>query len=142
MATTKNSAILPQKLNTSPGCQLIAGALSATAFTPDATNAAGALLSALMISSTDTSVRNVSVFRVLGGLTQLLTVVSVPANAGNAAGNPAINAFDVSNFRSGLKDENGNPVLDVPPGATITTTADAVTAAKIIYCTPIMGRDY
>lgn len=99
--------------------------------------AQGTKVSSLIITSTDTSARDVLIGIANGGTTFPLGMISIPITAGNTNAIPAVNGFAVQSGGGGIQglavDSNGNPYLDLVSGDTLIVAAQStVTTAKAI----------
>ena len=103
-----------------------------TAITAAATNtliytagANGGIVQDILISSTDTAIQLAQLFR--GSQTVPLASITIPAGAGGAGGNPAINVLSAVNCYS---DEYGNRTLRLKAGETLKLAITAITGGK------------
>lgn len=135
MATTPNSAILPQTPKL--GLVQIANADASNLKTVVTAGANGAKVSSLMLSSSDTSARDVTWGISRSGTFYPLGTVTVAITAGQIAATPAVNAFALTPCPGLPLDNDGQPyvllqsgdTLDVKALATVTSTK-AITAAS------------
>jgi hypothetical protein len=101
----------------------------------------GALIDSILVSSSDTSSRDLQFWTTLGGVDYLLCTITIPGNSGftNSAGIQSI--LDNARFGStaaplGLQilDPNGNKLLRLAAGEVLKAKClTTVTAAKAIY---------
>lgn len=93
----------------------------------------GGRVSKLMLSSTDTSARDVGIY--LGG--SLLGCVSVPAGAGQTSSVPPVDALASLGT---YYDASGNNVLDVQASTVLGVNAPVtLTAAKVVTAVVVAG---
>lgn len=140
MAVTA-TPIFPQTLTNGVKTIIAADAQNAKIATSAGTN--GSKVESWLISSTDTSARDVQIFLAISSVSYLLTTITIPAGAGNTASVPPINILGAGTQFPGLaRDSNGNPYIYLAPGATLIIIAlTTVTAAKTIFSV-IQQGDY
>lgn len=103
--------------------------------------ASGSKLIGIIATSTDSSSRDVAVKITNGGTDFILGTKAVPANAGFAAGTPAVNLLDPAVIVGMPIDSDGNPFLYLMSGDTLTAaTLVQLTAAKVINLTAIYSE--
>lgn len=101
----------------------------------------GCKLEAIMVSSTDTSPRNLNLYINVSSTNYLLGTVSIPATAGDTNAIPAVNLLASANLPL-PKDPNGNPYLYLDSNTSLTATpATSITSTDVwnIVC---MGGAY
>jgi hypothetical protein len=130
---TTATPIFPQTIVNSP--TTINNASGTSAVTLYTAPAAGARIDKLILTSTDTSARDLQ----LAVSGNLIGTVSVPIGAGNTSGVAAKDAFADPNIVLPV-DAFGNKVLYLANGQTLQAIMPvAVTAAKAIVATPLGG---
>jgi len=102
--------------------------------------ASGTKVVAILVSSTDTSPRDVQIKVTNGGTDYVLGTKTIPANSGTAAGTAAVNLLD-PNVIVGLPlDSDGNPFIYLISGDTLTAAAlTTVTSAKAININAVVA---
>lgn len=103
----------------------------------------GTKVTAVIAASTDTASRDVQIGTTRSGTFYLLGTITVPANAGNVAGTPAVNLLD-PNVVVGLPVDNDGQVYVFLTDATDLLQVQAlvtVTSGKAISVTAI-GADF
>ena len=104
----------------------------------------GAKLEAIMITSTDTSARDVSVYVTISATNYLLGTVSIPAGAGLTDTVPAVNFLTALSSGAAMLplpvDANGNRYLYLQSTASLTATpGTTITSAKTIQIITVGG---
>lgn len=94
----------------------------------------GSKVESLIVSSTDTSARDLQLTVTKGGVDYVLGTISIPANTGFTNGVVLINVFQHANISVALNNDlNGNKVLYLENGSVLKAkTLTTVTAAKAI----------
>lgn len=93
----------------------------------------GSKIESWIISSTDTSARDIQVAFTISGINYLISTVSIPINSGNTNAIIPINMLNQIQLPGLAKDANGNPYLYLANGTNLTISATtSVTAAKTI----------
>lgn len=102
-----------------------------TLITPSAN---GARVDSLLVSSTDTTARDLQLYVTKDAVDYLIGTISIPANTGNTNALVMINAFAHTNIGPFLtNDLNGNKVLFLESGSVLKAkTLTTVTAAKAV----------
>lgn len=140
MAVTANSIISAQALNR--GHVQIANADAQTQKTVYTAGANGSIIRGLILQSTDTSGRDVQISITNGGTSYPIGTVTVPAGAGNAGTTPSVNGLNSTQLPGLPVDSNGNPVLALVSGDTLTVSAlSTVTSGKLITVSAIEAGD-
>jgi hypothetical protein len=104
--------------------------------------ASGSKITALGISSTDTSDRDVAFYVTRGGVDYLLFTLKVPLNSGNTNAIPAVDALASSMGPWVRIDQDGSKYLNLESGAVLKAKAlTTVTAAKALQFA-MHGGDY
>lgn len=86
-----------------------------------------------IISSTDTTTRDLQVSFTISAATNLMTTINIPVNAGNTNAIPSINMLTQTQLPGLARDSNGNPYLYIASGTTLQiSSTTTVTAAKVI----------
>jgi hypothetical protein len=130
MAVT-STPIFPQLIQ-SPAVQILP-ADTTTLKTLITAGADGTIVNELLISSTDTSARDLAVYLTISAVDYLIGTISVPANAGFTNAVPSVGFFDSANLTFLQTDNNGHKFLMLGSGAVLKVkTLTTVTAAKII----------
>ena len=98
----------------------------------------GSLIDSILVSSDDTSSRDLQIWTTISSVDYLLATISIPANAGFTSGASIISILDHVRFGSttGLQilDPNGNKLLRLKAGEILKVKVlITVTAAKTIY---------
>lgn len=141
MSTTPNSIITPQALvpgSPTNGLTNANGTAAVTVFTADTD---GDILSALNVFSTDTATGLMTLNLVISAVTYPLVTTQIPIGAGSLTSAPPVNLLSATIFPSLPKDANGSPVLNVPPGGSLTVSmAVAPTTAKVFTVVPINAK--
>jgi hypothetical protein len=100
----------------------------------------GSKVEALMVSSTDTSARDLALYMTISSVDYLLTTIAIPANSGNTN---ALNSIDILRNAQipGLAyDSNGNKYLYVANGSVLKINAlTTVTSGKLIHALAFGG---
>ncbi len=127
--STLPTPIFPQALNL--GIGVITAANTQTYETAFTAGANGSKIESLVITSTDTSARDITINVTRSATNYQLTVLSIPATAGIADNVPSVNVLGNSQIPGLAKDANGNPYLYLKSGDTLTINAPVtLTAAK------------
>lgn len=93
----------------------------------------GSVVSSILMSSTDTTSRDVQFYVTIGGTDYLLATVSCLLNSGFTNAVPLISVLDHANFATQLVDSHGNRCLYLASGSVLKAKVlVAVTAAKAI----------
>lgn len=101
-----------------------------TAFTAG-TN--GSLITAIIVSSNDTSNRDITINITRSATNFQLTQISIPLTSGTVNSVPAVNILGSAQFPGLELDANGNPIIRLKSGDTLTVNAPVtVTTAKTI----------
>lgn len=86
-----------------------------------------------LISSTDTTTRDLQVSFTIAAATNLVTTINIPVNSGNTNAIPCINMLTQTQLPGLARDSNGNPYLYIASGTTLQiSSTTTVTAAKVI----------
>lgn len=102
----------------------------------------GSKIESLIVSSTDTSARDINIYMTNGAVDYLLTTISIPINSGNTNAIPPVDILRSGQFPGLARDSNGNPYIYVENGSTLKIAATTtVTTAKIIAALA-QGGDY
>lgn len=110
-----------------------------TVFTPGSN---GSKIESIVVSSTDTSARDITVNFTISATNYQLSVVSIPITAGTVNSVPCVNLLASTQLPGLAKDANGNPYLYLASGTTLTVNAPVtVTSAKTITFV-VQGGDY
>lgn len=142
MATTPNSIITPQALQSGSPTNGLTNANGTAAVTIFTAGSNGSILSAINVYSTDTSTGTMTLNKVISGTTYPLVTTQIPIQAGNVTGTPPVNLLSSGVFPSLPRDYYGNPVLFVAAGETLTVAMSvAPTSAKIFTVVPINAQD-
>jgi hypothetical protein len=142
MTTTANSIITPQAFDGgSPTIGLTNGnGTAAITVVPSTTN--GCVLRGLNVYSTDTATGTMTLNMVISAVVYPLVTTVIPIQAGNITGTPPVNLLSAAIFPSLPKDAYGNPVLQLPTGASLTVAMSvAPTSGKVFTVTPINMED-
>jgi uncharacterized protein YjiK len=138
MAVTA-TPIFPQLIK-SPAVQILP-ADTTTLKTLVTAGADGTIVNELLISSTDTSARDLAVYVTISAVDYLIGTVSIPANAGNSNSIPSVGFFDSANLTFLQTDNNGHKFLMLETGAVLKVkTLTTVTAAKAIQVVAQAGN--
>jgi hypothetical protein len=130
MAVTA-TPIFPQSVK--PNGAQILPADTTTKKTIVTAGANGTLISALNITSTDTSARDIQLWFFNGSVDQLLCTISIPITAGGTNAIPSVAPFQSSQCPAMPYDANGNRVMYLGSGQSLKIAATTtVTAAKQI----------
>ncbi len=95
-------------------------------------NGAGAIITSIMVTSTDTSAQTLTCNIVNSAVTYVLFVISIPANSGNVNGTPPVAIFNFATMPGLVLDSNSNYTMPINNVDKITCAAGAVTTAKNI----------
>ena len=143
MSTTPKSVVTPQNLvpgSPTNGLTNGNGTAAVTIFTADTD---GDVLSGLNVYSTDTATGTMTLNLVVSAVTYPLVTTQIPIQAGNVTGTPPVNLLSAAIFPSLPKDAYGNPVLNVPPGGSLTVAMSvAPTSGKIFTVVPINAAKF
>jgi hypothetical protein len=102
----------------------------------------GSKIENILVSSTDSSARDVQFSIVASAVTYIIGTISIPANSGNTNALPVINVLGNSQIPSLSRDSNGNYYLYLSNGSVLKASAlTTVTAAKVISIFA-QGGDY
>jgi len=101
----------------------------------------GTRIDAIILTSTDTSHRDLQLFITISGTDYLLATTTVQANSGNSNTIPSINLLASFNMVSLAVEANGNKVLFLKSGAILKIkTTTTVTAAKEVVALVVGGN--
>lgn len=108
---------------------------SAAALTLYAAGSNGSKVESLIVSSSDTSARDVTIAVLVSATLYVLTTISIPITAGLTNSAPCIDILRSTQFPGLASDANGNKYLYLASGTTLQAylTSASVTAAKNIY---------
>lgn len=127
-----NKPIYAKAIN-SGRVQILPATLSnfVTVLTPGAD---GSRVERILMTSTDTTARDVQFYVSVGGIDYLIGTVTLPANSGFVNSIPSLNALAHAQLSSALSsDNNGNRYLQLKFGEVLRAkTLTTVTAAKIV----------
>jgi hypothetical protein len=102
-----------------------------TATSPATTTTNGGIFDQIIVTSTDTSARDLILYAYDGTTNHQLGVVSIPAGAGNTDNVPSVMYLQVAQMANLVKDAMGNPVIKLPPTWSLQfSTPVAVTSGK------------
>src|SRR5438105_403278 len=100
----------------------------------------GTIIDSLIISSSDTSARDVTLYKTISSVNYPLCTISIPATAGTVNGVPSVDVLRSANIPGLANDSKGNRVLLVPSGTTLGIAAGTtVTTAKAISAVASAG---
>jgi hypothetical protein len=124
--------VFPQSIKN--GAVQIANADASNLKTIITPGANGARVDSLLVSSTDTSARDLQLVVTKGGVDYILGTLSVPANTGNTNALAMLNALAHANIGPFLiNDLNGNKILFLESGSVLKAkTLTTVTSARFI----------
>jgi len=124
--------IFPQSIKN--GAVQIANADASNLKTIITPGANGARVDSLLVSSTDTSARDLQLVVTKGGVDYIVGTLSVPANTGNTNALAMLNALAHANIGPFLSNDlNGNKVLLLESGSVLKAkTLTTVTSARFI----------
>jgi hypothetical protein len=101
-----------------------------TIFTPGSN---GSRISAILVSSTDTSTRDLVIGVTVSATNYDLGIVSIPIQAGTLNTAPTVSVLTAAQLAGMLRDAYGNPYLDLKNGVTLYAYAPVtITSAKQI----------
>lgn len=93
----------------------------------------GSRFTSLLVTSDDSSNRDLKIYWTISGTDYLLGIVQIPLTAGTVNTVPTVNLFNSTNFPGLSVDSNGNRYMDLASGTTLKVAAgSAVTTAKTI----------
>jgi hypothetical protein len=93
----------------------------------------GTIVSRILVTSTDTSAKDLALYVTISAVDYLIGTVAIPANSGFTNAVPTVGLFDATQIPSLQIDNNGNKYLQLGTGAVLKVKVlTAVTAAKII----------
>ena len=128
---TSSTPIFPKTIKSS--VQQILPADASTLKTLYTGGADGSRIENIIISSTDTSARDLVFYITVGGTDYQICTVSCPINSGNTNAIFPLNLFQNVAFQGLCFDPNGNRYLYLDANATLKVkSATTVTAAKVI----------
>lgn len=128
--TVSNQPIFPQAINVGVASQNNSTAGTAQTLFTAGTN--GSKLESIVVTSTDTSARDLTVGLVRSATTYTLGVISIPAGAGNTDTIPGVDIMRNSQIPGFAYDNNGNRYMYLKNGDTITVNAATITSGKVI----------
>lgn len=103
----------------------------------------GTKVLAILVTSTDTSARDIQLKKTVSGTDHILGTFSIPITAGFINSTPTVNLFNHTQMPYLPRDANGNPYLQLESGATLTVASlTTVTAAKVISIVACASSDY
>ena len=124
------------------GVQSFANADGQTKKTIFTAGANGSRLTEILVSSTDTSARDIVVGITVSATNYDLFIVNIPITAGTVNSAPTVSYLKQAQCPGMALDAYGNPYLDLPSGTTVYAYAPvSVTAAKQINVWA-MGANY
>jgi hypothetical protein len=85
----------------------------------------GSKIENLLVTSTDTSARDISLYFVISSTDYLVGTISIPATSGSVDSVPTVNLLASANLPGLARDANGNPYLYV--GSTTSLAVGALT---------------
>jgi hypothetical protein len=139
VATTPNSAITVQTPKV--GLVQIANADASNLKTVVTAGANGSKVSSLVVSSSDTSSRDVQWGRSRSTVFYPIATVTIPATAGQVAGTAPIDLFSPANAPGLPVDNDGQPYIFLESGDTLDIKAlTTVTTAKAISASSNYGN--
>lgn len=101
----------------------------------------GTVVSELLITSTDSSARDLAVYVTISAVDYLIGTVSIPANSGFSSSVPSVGFFDSTQVASLPTDNNGHKFLVLGSGAVLKVkTLTTVTTAKAIQVVAQCGN--
>ena len=101
----------------------------------------GTIVNELLITSTDTSARDLAVYVTISSVDYLIGTVSIPANSGFTNAVPTVGFFDSTQTTSLQSDNNGHKFLMLGSGAVLKVkTLTTVTTAKAIQIVAQVGN--
>lgn len=101
-----------------------------TAFTAGAN---GSIITAMIVSSTDTSARDITVNITRSATNYQLSQINIPLTAGALNSAPCVNILGNTQLPGLEIDANGNPIIRLKSGDTLTVNAPvSITAAKTV----------
>jgi hypothetical protein len=124
--------VFPQSIKN--GAVQIANADASNLKTIITPGANGARVDSLLVSSTDTSARDLQLVVTKGGVDYILGTLSVPANTGNTNALAMLNALAHANIGPFLSNDlNGNKILMLESGSVLKArTLTTVTSTRFI----------
>jgi hypothetical protein len=126
-----NKPIFPQLVN-SPAVQILPADLS-TLKTILTAGADGTIVGRILVTSTDTSSRDLALYVTISAVDYLIGTVAIPASSGFTNAVPTVGLFDSAQIPSLLIDNNGNRYLQLQTGAVLKVKSlSTVAAGKII----------
>lgn len=103
----------------------------------------GTKVLAIMVTSTDTSARDIQLKKTVGGTDYIIGTFSIPITAGFINSTPSVNLFNHTQMPYLPRDANGNPFIQLKTGTTLTVASlTTVTAAKLINVVAIASSNY
>lgn len=103
----------------------------------------GTKILAIMVTSSDTTARDIQLKRTVGGTDHVISTFSIPITAGFINSTPSVNLFNHPQMPNLPRDSNGNPFIQLESGSTLTVASlTTVTAAKIINIVALAAADY
>lgn len=138
MAVT-STPIFPQLVQ-SPAVQILP-ADTTTLKTLITAGADGTIVNELLVTSTDTTARDLAVYVTISAVDYLIGTISIPANSGFTNAVPSVGFFDSANLSFLQTDNNGHRYLMLQSGAVLKVkTLTTVTAAKVIQVVAQCGN--
>lgn len=142
MTTTPNSVITPQTLNANASTNGFTNANGTGALTVFTAGTNGSVLSGLNVYSTDTATGTMTLNLVISAVSYPIVTTQIAIQSGNITGTPPVNLLSAAILPSLPRDAYGNPVLNIPAGATLTAAMSvAPTTGKIFSVVPINPMD-
>lgn len=130
MAVT-NTPIFPQTI-INPILQLTNGTgTTVTAVFAGGTN--GTKIESIIVTSTDTSARDLTFYLTVSATNYALTTITIPITAGTVNNVPSVNILGSVQMPGLARDSNGNPYIYIASGTTLSANAvTTITSAKVI----------
>lgn len=139
MTTTPNSAIMVQ--TPKRGMVQIANADASALKTVATAGANGSKVSSLILSSSDTSARDVQWGVSRSGTFNPVATVTIPITAGQVSGTPPVDLFSSTNAPGLPVDNDGQPYILMESGDTLDIKAlTTVTSTKLISASSNFGN--
>jgi len=93
----------------------------------------GTKIESIIVTSTDTSPRDISLYFTISATNYYLTTISIPATAGSIDSVPCVNILGNIQFPGLARDPNGNPYLYITSTTTLSVNAPVtITSGKFI----------
>lgn len=140
MATTPNSVITPQTVNTKG--QSFVNADGTTVKDVFVAGAAGSILNMLVVQSTDSAARNIKFYYYDGTTAWPIGTVALVINAGNTGAIASVNALAAALIPGLPLDSNGNPYLKLKSGDKIQASMLVAVTAALQVSVTALGEDY